>query len=128
MAKDTQFKIVSVVEPLSDEYEDDGWHELKEQIARRRKAAAEERCQKARLRLAEHIASSSVHFELREGDVCCQLLDAASHWNADKILVGAHSRSTCPHSLLGSVSRALSEHAPCSVEVIRDRAAAGSHT
>ena len=47
------------------------------------------------------------------------ILDEASHWNADLIVVGSHGRRGINRFLLGSVSEAVATHAECSVEVIR---------
>jgi nucleotide-binding universal stress UspA family protein len=47
------------------------------------------------------------------------LIEAAKTWKAEKIIMGAHGRGTCPHFLIGSVSKAVAASAPCTVEVIR---------
>jgi nucleotide-binding universal stress UspA family protein len=47
------------------------------------------------------------------------ILDEASRWAADVIVVGSHGRNGLNRFLLGSVSEAVATHADCSVEVIR---------
>ena len=47
------------------------------------------------------------------------ILDEASSWNADLIVLGSHGYSGMDRFLLGSVSEAVATHAHCSVEVIR---------
>jgi nucleotide-binding universal stress UspA family protein len=58
------------------------------------------------------------------GDAAHVLLEEASQWNADAIVVGARGVGRWHRLLLGSVSAAVAMRAPCSVEVIRhiDRA------
>jgi nucleotide-binding universal stress UspA family protein len=59
-----------------------------------------------------------------EGDVRQAILDEAASWPADLIVLGSHGRTGLNRLLLGSVSEAIVRHAPCSVEVVRDRQAA----
>jgi nucleotide-binding universal stress UspA family protein len=52
------------------------------------------------------------------------ILDEARRWEADLIVLGSHGRGLAQRLLLGSVSNAVALHAPCSVEIVRRRAAA----
>lgn len=45
-------------------------------------------------------------------------------WNADLIMLGSHGKRGLDRFLLGSVSEAVSRHAPCSVEIVRPMAKA----
>ena len=47
------------------------------------------------------------------------ILDEASKWGADLIVLGSHGRRGIHRLLLGSVSEAVAMHAGCSVEIIR---------
>jgi nucleotide-binding universal stress UspA family protein len=47
------------------------------------------------------------------------ILDEATRWDADLIVLGSHGRHGVDRFLLGSVSEAVALHADCSVEVIR---------
>jgi len=49
------------------------------------------------------------------------ILDAADEWGADLIVVGSHGYRGITKVWLGSVSQAVSSHAKCSVEIVRDR-------
>lgn len=56
---------------------------------------------------------------VREGDPRTGLIDAASDWQADLIMVGSHGRTGLDRLLMGSVSEAVAHHAPCSVQIVR---------
>jgi nucleotide-binding universal stress UspA family protein len=54
-----------------------------------------------------------------DGDPRTQILNRAVAWNADLIVVGSHGLRGLNRLLMGSVSEAVSRHAPCSVEIVR---------
>ena len=54
-----------------------------------------------------------------EGDPRTALIDGASQWHADLIMVGSHGRTGLNRLLMGSVSDAVASHAPCSVQIVR---------
>ena len=56
---------------------------------------------------------------VEQGDPKSKIIDAASKWHADLIVLGAHGRKGLEHFLLGSVSEAVARHAGCSVEIVR---------
>jgi nucleotide-binding universal stress UspA family protein len=58
---------------------------------------------------------------VREGDPRSAIVDEAEQWGADLIVVGSHGRTGLTRWLLGSVAQAVVGHAPCSVEVVRQR-------
>ena len=68
-----------------------------------------------RLRSAGCETSTSV----REGDPKAVILDCATEWGADLIIVGSHGRKGVARFVLGSVSEAVARYARCSVEIVR---------
>jgi nucleotide-binding universal stress UspA family protein len=54
------------------------------------------------------------------------LLQSAQDWEADSIFLGATGLTGLRRLLIGSVSSALTAHAPCTVEVVRPRRLAGN--
>jgi nucleotide-binding universal stress UspA family protein len=58
-----------------------------------------------------------------EGDPASAIADYAATWGADLIVVGMHDRSLVERLLLGSVPESVVKHAPCSVLVVKHRAA-----
>jgi nucleotide-binding universal stress UspA family protein len=49
------------------------------------------------------------------------IVEAATDWNADLIVLGSHGYKMWERILLGSVSSAVAQHAPCSVLIARER-------
>lgn len=123
-APDTEFKIVHVIEPLKEaDWAGDGWAAMHHELKQRRHKYAEKLMSDARHKLEKNVPTSIVHFEVREGSPQAEILAAATDWEANKVLLGAHSREICPHNFIGSVSRRVVENSPCSVEVVRSHSA-----
>jgi nucleotide-binding universal stress UspA family protein len=66
-------------------------------------------------------AGFKVETSVEIGDVRETLIDSASEWNADLILVGSHGHRGIQRFLLGSVAEFVSRHAQCSVEIVRSK-------
>jgi nucleotide-binding universal stress UspA family protein len=66
-------------------------------------------------------ASISTETVVREGDPRSAIVEEASEWGSDLIVVGSHGRTGVKRWLLGSVANGVVSHAPCSVEVVRTR-------
>jgi nucleotide-binding universal stress UspA family protein len=89
-----------------------------------------------RHRIAEHenltkqVAASlarlghSVETVVLEGKAADIIVKVAKEWPADLIVMGSHGYTGIERLLLGSVAESVVRHAPCSVEVVRDRDAA----
>jgi|SRR5690349_739668 len=75
------------------------------------------------LRAAERLEKAGLHIDtvVREGDPRAEIVDEATDWRADLIVVGSHGHTGLTRLLLGSVAQAVVAHAPCSVEVVRRR-------
>lgn len=58
---------------------------------------------------------------MRQEDARQSLISEAQSWGADCIFVGAQGMTAFERFLLGSVSSYAATHAPCSVEVIREK-------
>lgn len=56
---------------------------------------------------------------VREGDAKMAILECATEWGADLIVVGSHGRRGVARFVLGSVSEAIARYARCSVEIVR---------
>ena len=116
---DTEIRVLHVVEPPSlllgremtahDPEFEAVWKALREQA----KALV--------AKATEWLRSSglSVTPALAEGDPKSQIIDIASDWHADLIVLGSHGRKGLYRFLMGSVSEAVVRHARCSVEIVR---------
>jgi nucleotide-binding universal stress UspA family protein len=56
---------------------------------------------------------------VKQGDPKSMIIDVATEWNADLIVLGSHGRKGFDRFLMGSVTEATVRHAVCSVEVVR---------
>lgn len=119
----TQFRILTVVEPIQnfDDLDVTG-ADFKAQ----REKAADKFCGSIREQLEESVPGAIVHYEVKHGTPAGEIINAAVEWPAELIILGAHGQRGCPTNLMGSVSRAVAHHAPCSVEIVRSKTSAKS--
>lgn len=78
-------------------------------------------------RAAEQVARDGVRVEtlVREGDPGSEIIQEAESWPADLIVIGSHGHQGLKRLLLGSVAHYVTNHAPCSIEIVRARGADG---
>ncbi len=120
----TQFKIVTIIEPIfTEDLDVDDLSETLHAVMERRKTVALKYCQQAREQLQQGIQGSIVHIDIRQGNPREELINATTEWDADKIVIGAHGRDLCKRFLWGSVSRAVTAHSSCPVEIVRPTSA-----
>jgi nucleotide-binding universal stress UspA family protein len=120
--KGTEVRVLTVVEPISSYISADMFPHMVSQSV----AIAADRVRQARslvtrvagkLRKAGFKASET----LEEGDPKTVILDQAAAWPADLIVLGSHGLKGLNRFVMGSVSAAVSQHAGCSVEIVRLR-------
>lgn len=127
--KGTQFKVLTVVEPVCcDEDAEPEIVNLISDLTERRKKSSIRLGERIRHRIEYAFPEMSVHVEIREGLPRTEIINAAVDWSADKILLGAHGKDVCPHNLIGSVSRSVALQSPCSIEIIRAKSGKTSET
>jgi nucleotide-binding universal stress UspA family protein len=90
------------------------YHTLEEE---RQRAAAD--VDKAAELIRQRAPELEVVTRTAEGSPQAIVLDEATKFGADLILIGSHGRGAATRFLLGSVSNAVALHAPCSVEIVR---------
>lgn len=61
---------------------------------------------------------------VREAEPKTAILEYASEWEPDLIVLGSHGRKGLERVVLGSVSEAVARHALCSVQIMRPQTAA----
>jgi nucleotide-binding universal stress UspA family protein len=88
-------------------------------------AAAAERARTLLVSASELLATAGrqVDAQVVSGHPALCLIEQAESWLADLIVVGSHGMGPIDRFLLGSVSEHVLRHAPCSVLVVRRRAA-----
>ncbi|MGD9589552.1 MAG: universal stress protein [Pyrinomonadaceae bacterium] len=73
----------------------------------------------ARAAINERLPRIAVVKEVAMGVPGRTIVEIAEEWGADLIVVGSHGRGFWSRALMGSVSDAVVNHAPCSVLVVR---------
>jgi len=120
----TQVRVLNVIEPISSYISADLFPHLVSQSV----AIAVDRVKQARemvARVAGNLRKAGFQASelVEEGDPKTVILDQASEWPADLIVLGSHGLKGLNRFVMGSVSAAVSQHAKCSVEVVRPRIA-----
>jgi nucleotide-binding universal stress UspA family protein len=116
----TEVRVINVVEPITvsapPQMDPQYYPELREQI---------KEVQTLVDRVAKKLqgAGFRVSSAVEKGDARSAIVDAATAWKSDLIVLGSHGRKGLSRFLLGSVSEAVARHAPCSVEIVRMPAA-----
>ena len=59
--------------------------------------------------------------EVVRGGAAQAIVETASEWGADLIVIGSHGYGFWSRALLGSVSNSVVHHAPCSVLIVRGK-------
>jgi nucleotide-binding universal stress UspA family protein len=118
-SKDTEVKVLHVVEPpsLLVAREMGGYDASLEAVWDQETKQAQILVAKAAEALSTHGFKATV--VVKQGDPKSMIIDVATEWNADLIVLGSHGRKALDRFLMGSVSEAIVRHAPCSVEVVR---------
>lgn len=118
---DTQVKVISVVE-RTPSLVSKLFLKLGSLAAQAEKAWLEdiqEFVDKTVERLKPKFGADKVTGELVDGDPKEKICEFAKKWGADLIIIGAYSQKDVPMYLMGSVTDAVTSHAPCSVSVLR---------
>jgi nucleotide-binding universal stress UspA family protein len=80
------------------------------------------RAEKLMAHTAETLQSAgfqNIHNRVVEGEPRMGILEVASEWRPDCIVLGSHGRKGLEKLLLGSVAQSVAQHAPCSVFIVR---------
>lgn len=111
----TEMRILSVIE----DPECAGEEECAAAAEKHGRSAAN-RCKRACQDLKEKCKEADIGYLVIGGGAAAQIIYSAQEWRADKVIIGAHGRTVCPHNFTGSVSRAVKESLGSMVEVIAD--------
>ena len=119
--KGTTVRVLTVVEPFPP-IAIEPWYGGRESLVRIGKEV-----RKRARDLTEKIAASlrrkaiKTQVAVLEGDPRSRIVDEAEKWAADLIVMGSHGYTGIKRWLLGSVASSVVSHAPCSVEIVRQK-------
>lgn len=73
-------------------------------------------------RMEQALPHAEITAAMLEGNAASVIIEEAKRWQADLVIVGSHGRSGFEKLLLGSVAERVACHAPCSVEIVKQKA------
>jgi nucleotide-binding universal stress UspA family protein len=119
--EESRFKIITIVEPFHPEYA--GWHGNYVPVAMEAQKelvdAAQALLDQTVFQLSERFSREQISAEIKEGHIKDEIIEIATSWPADLIIMGSHGRKGITKFLLGSVSEGVLASAPCSVEIVK---------
>jgi nucleotide-binding universal stress UspA family protein len=120
--ENTQVKVVTVVEPAGT-LEIEAMVETVDELLnpanptfRRAQAIGRESVDSLRSNCK---GGCELSYETLAGAAAPTIVEAAENWGADVIVTGSHGYGLWKRTVLGSVSRRISDHAHCSVFIVR---------
>ena len=116
--KNTNFKLISVLEPLNLS-ETEKHQNLKDKINEQRHEHAQQFLHTMKDEL-DSVPGSIVHFEIREGNADEQIIESCIDWKPDRLFIGAYGKGQAS-SRLGKTALGVVSNSPCSVEVMRNK-------
>ena len=117
--KETEIRVLHVIEPLPLYPDSQAWGYGSEasQVLEEQREGAEGLVAKASQQLRD--TGFSVTTAIEQGNPKVVIIDSATQWSPDLIVVGSHGRKGLDRFLMGSLSEAISRHARCSVQIVR---------
>lgn len=120
---DTRFKLMHVIPPIIDYVSLAAVPMIMQEVREESQKTGHALVRKLAIRLRDLFHSANVEETVNEGHPAESILSEAGEWDADLIVVGSHGRRGLSKLVMGSVSAAVTGHAPCSVAVIRPQPA-----
>jgi nucleotide-binding universal stress UspA family protein len=117
----TTVRVLTVTEPFPP-IAIEPWYGGRESLVRMDKEV-KKRAQDLTGRTAENLKKKGIKAQavVLEGDPRYRIVDEAEKWKADLIVMGSHGYTGIKRLLLGSVAASVVSHAPCSVEIVREK-------
>jgi len=129
--ENTLFQIIMVVEPLLYDYEYALSSKLSSVLAEAKNEFRDYSQELVKTKVSQFkqcSSQSAVTGKIIDGLVNDSILEEAENWNADLIVLGSHGRKGIKKLVLGSVAETIASHAPCSVEIIKQKTDKTSQT
>jgi nucleotide-binding universal stress UspA family protein len=115
----SEMRLIHVMEPIHVNLLSGYPSELIHSVNEERQRAARSLLLKVGTEIAKKISGVQLKELVLEGHPKDIILDQASEWPADLIVLGSHGRSGMGQFLLGSVSLSIMSAAPCSLMVVK---------
>lgn len=118
--KGTEFRVLSVVEPVYLQYATEGGYlgpviEAQQQFVEQTKSLVQAKLKE----LKQTLGQEYVQGHVVEGNAAECIMEMAKDWKADLIVLGSHGRRGLQRFFLGSVAEKVARYAPCSVEIVK---------
>ena len=124
-AKDAEFRVITVVEPIYLQAPMVGMYCEPMIVAQNEyENYCAKRVQERVKQLEKLFPENSVSGERLLGTIAESIIDEAKSWNADLVVLGSHGRKGFSRFFLGSVAERVAGHAPCSVEIVKQKQSA----
>lgn len=121
-AKDAEFRVITVVEPIYLQAPMVGMYcEPMTAAQQEYEHYCRKRVQERVKELEKLFPENPVSGETILGPIAECIIDEAKDWNADLIVLGSHGRKGFSRFFLGSVAERVAGHAPCSVEIVKQK-------
>lgn len=115
-----EFVVLMVVQPVPLEF---GLCESSSQVEEQIYEDVAEVAANGGLALKASLPQNRIEAKVLTGKPAQQITEYAQAWDADLIVVGSHGRRGFQHLMLGSVAEEVLKNAPCSVQIVLDKAA-----
>jgi len=120
--KDAEFRVLSVVEPVSLQYPIDLGYAGAIVAAESELTNQTEKLIRDKMNhLKRGFGDGNVTGSVITGPAALSILDVAKEWNADLIVMGSHGRRGLQKLFLGSVAEKVARCANCSVEIVKSK-------
>jgi len=119
--KGTTVRVLTVAEPFPP-IAIEPWYGGRESLVRMDKEL-QKRARNLTRKTTENLKKKGIKTQavVLEGDPRSRIVEEAEKWKADLIVMGSHGYTGIKRLLLGSVASSVVSHAPCSVEIVRQK-------
>lgn len=119
---DTEFLVITVVEPISCDYAyPNVYMPSLVQAQKEYYDYCSELVATKDEEIKKHHPNNNVGHKVIDGFVAETIVDEAKDWGADLIVLGSHGRRGFQKFLLGSVAEKVAVHSPCSIEIVKEK-------
>jgi nucleotide-binding universal stress UspA family protein len=117
----TRFVLATVVEAIPGYFADSSPAEAAAMVDEHRTVLehAQQTLNTRAKQLSELLNTNNVFIEIGAGNAIESIIKLGSDYYADLIVMGSHGRTGIKKLILGSVSQAVSQNAPCSIAIVR---------